>query len=60
MTEELKRYLLSKIAGLTQATWYSLDRAVSRDGHAGEMNVVQAVKELQERLETVERKTSNA
>jgi hypothetical protein len=45
MTNEMKQCLLSKIAGLTQATWYSLDRAMSRDGYAG-INVLEAVDEL--------------
>jgi len=48
MTDEQRKYFLSKIAGLTQATWYSLDRAISREGHAGEVNVLQSVKELVE------------
>lgn len=48
MNDTLQKRLLASIAALTRPTWYSLDRALSRDGGPAIGNVLEAVQELVE------------
>jgi hypothetical protein len=58
MTDETQRRLLTSIAALPRPTWYSIDRAISRDGPLPG-NVVEAIQELveQELVEVIRGET---
>lgn len=46
MNDETRRRLLASIAALPRPTWYSIDRALSRDGPPHPGNLVEAIQEL--------------